>query len=1684
MIRMKTAPIKSIEALKTKMIEEMVNDKGIINQNLMHMVSTIQKIPEMFHNDPIEEEYLKKIIKVFVDNPLDVTATNVPEIEQKQFAGIDGVITDFTNTISNTLNFNRATDKIPIENGEMPTTIDSEIQKLEQTHSTTRDDILSNQVNNILTLFTSMNQQLENNLNVHSQMVFNTGRDVFYTKMLYLLLINNELAYDYQKNISNQTRDIIVKTWMDNLIIMSEVDYSNYFNEKLIIYDQFQTRGGQHEYVEQDVPNDSIHQSLCVNTVNDADEYIKSCCYRPQAVRFFSEVIKVFDSNPDVWNKINRDPNAWKNEIISFGRVTRKLGGYSYGSNITYRIFNVLMELLNRQLRDISQFRYLDKIKTQILSSGLNLNDTFLNLFRAEVDKIDKSKKYPLSSTSGNRINKFILFNKSVTIAKITQYSCMDLFWIINVIHQVTTRSDKVFDIFGYIDAFKIPISGLKDYAKKQFSHIENEFPNFVLLVDIFYNYVNSRINEHLHQYIGTVQSEIIGLVNYYKQNWIRIDNITNNNDIYNDMYTRYIRNFLWVFNETQPTYPNNPDISFSKMDNFNDNIIYRLILPFGQFNDKIREMLRFHPNVSRENQNIKKWDLSNGLIDAFKKKIVEISKKNSDYPKYINDVIDKYMIQNDNHIQNPNLDSVYTDPEKTINDIYGKLIESTDRHVDIVKELINDKDIRQMINVYCNINDPNDRFINYFKELLKNLDEINFQEYSRQLNDYYQGKIWGDDSMLLVFKMIDYYGGLLSSVLQFQMLTIDSLESTRQIIENINNLIKIEDYLNIPQEHLPRLVSYIIKNINKVPEEFRYIEFPLSTSTQTLRLISTPLINYLQNIKNGLNVNNNIPLKNYHNLIIDFLNRESSLKLVKMIQGPKTAAELFDNYLLAINNIEKQQILDKYRIGEINYCTVKHDSELRDPVPGRLLVDENNEIVLNDDAKIGIKLPLDFRLPDEWKRGMPPSIRTLLSDHLKLLKQLIVDDIIDNPFTFQKNFDEITNLNPELSDQNKNIFVKNTIGKIADDIIVNIMEYSFHRVMIYWVEQMINGSKIPDIGVNTALKVEYINILTTKLENKEMNDLLPKKLLHYKLNYIEQNPTKMDFISGPPNDKFIHYLYNINYFSDNNIDEPEKKCYQINPKIIKMLITSDTINAQNADGNTPLHFAVDINHHGIARLLVNHGAKQITNNKGVSPINTAINNIRVHLEFIKYQGTINKALGDFSRPFNDSLMVSLRSDIFRNNVLKNVTLGVPIQLVIYNHMFHVYTVNHRYGITPELTNDIGIIINGNQPFIFPYDKIILGERLLTYPYDLFDITFFNKVNKDIKTIAKENMKDVNKRKIEGLKKELKRINNEISGYKAEFVVDQKMIDDLGKEKVMIEEEIKKLKPIFDEVGPVENDNDFEYYYRLIMGYIQKNRRETVTSFYVEMEDDIKIRRGLENVQMLDIWKSYLNKTISNTETMIFFRIHNIINKLITFYPPKSMKIYQKYLRTISKYMETVKNYIEMRNNLPQNLDDNPPLKEQFEQLVYLINLILTPSVVNIFMGELIKTTGETNITHDLSFPDVSEKIEKYLHEILPLRIIKFYTKIYDNDQDPVKQITNDADLFGPILKIIKTNSIIIFNDDNILIKNMKTYLIPFLMNTYDNFIRTIRTSIYGYERYLLNTYQLTNILSGIISIN
>lgn len=917
-------------------------------------------------------------------------------------------------------------------------------------------------------------------------------------------------------------------------------------------------------------------------------------------------------------------------------------------------------------------------------------------------------------------------------------------------------------------------------------------------------------------------------------------------------------------------------------------------------------------------------------------------------------------------------------------------------------------------------------------------------------------------------------------------------------------------------------------------------IDFLNATSSYQLMRASRNKLNYDTNASNVF-ATNLIPLGSFSNLFEQVENFESVKKVLRNYKMPQNYY-YFDKKELARTNykIFAKEFADKTYRDIISYDRVGYE------LSNSPNIGDNLQINLVFDAATGKyaqTYPLDtiegeilninigktlqvgyqngfigFDGPTvnfDWTLGMLPSIKTFLGEHLRIIKQKIIQDVIQSIINnramdpanvaydpkLSEMYDALNGLGNETTyDKIDKVKIYIIIGKVADSLLNGFIQYSIKKSIANWIlsyakEDQVLGDLINviDNSISIIRKKNYSKIEIKSVKKDDVDKLIAIDLKYadYKLTQIEPNPGKMPYSSAiaTASREFIHYLYNINYYSTGNITS-NKKCFKINPKIISKLITADTINSKNADGNTPLHYAVIMNHPALVKELIQRGAKSngFINGMGKTAYDLGKDNLLQHLEYCRGR-TIIDSIDNFVVPFNDLLVARLRDEKFKNNIVKNITSGIPIQIAIYNHMFHLYSKNYKYDFYFELQDKVSALVQKYFQLndgIYPYD--IFTPANGTDVYKIIEVESLTNRKRSSINAANDKMIKSYQKQIEVLELQIENLNKERGvtiDAKQRLFIDQLMAS--------LEEQKEKIQDKLDvthDVAPPVIDNNLVTLYLASVNSIQNktiDRHFDIIDFY----NFSFARMGKTKELHVRIWNNYLDNEVSDSFSMIFSALNEILYLIIQ--NPDSPELLEE-LETIEEFFRLTKQYIESKADYPDSLDDNPILEQEFEQVAYLINLILTPAVKNILLNQIYQLLKESDAT-GMIFEDQTavldellviefngQTIESYLEKVLPTLAIKYYAGVYNDSSDTARKIISSQDLFTPIIEIIKMNKIIHVTEDSLMVQSMRDYIIPFISNTYQNFIHHLRLTVYGYERYLLNTYQLISVFNSLIN--
>jgi ankyrin repeat protein len=705
------------------------------------------------------------------------------------------------------------------------------------------------------------------------------------------------------------------------------------------------------------------------------------------------------------------------------------------------------------------------------------------------------------------------------------------------------------------------------------------------------------------------------------------------------------------------------------------------------------------------------------------------------------------------------------------------------------------------------------------------------------------------------------------------------------------------------------------------------------------------------------------------------------------------------------------------------------------------------------------------------------------LESHLIIVKQEIVEKAIELFATVHPiEYAELSKLGGETDYQADPVRAQIIVGRLADSVVNKAIEYSLREAIAGAILRMAQ-SKNPGAKIDPLKRI--IDLVHADVVTKI-------NMTGYETNELQQimnvQPEKIDTVlpqiepPSRPNTDLIHHIYNINYYSGNTSNGVS--CYQVNPKIIERLANlANLIQVENINGDFPLHLAITNLNPRAVEILLDQGANpnSFKDKIGRSAIDLAIIQLNTHLDYVQ-GSSISERLSGFVDSFNNMLIQSLQSGAAKNNIIKGVKYAIPIMLCIYQHMHLSYLNNYRYGISHRLRTDMSDIVKLSIPNV---------------PYDMFDFSGSQLINilkywyPEIR--ASDITNETNAANIRAAQAGIKIYQNQIESYQKDLInadpetqkaINQALID-IQKKKSALEKKITAKDPDQSRV-----EANAVYY----PGLFQSIKKLPKTLDELEFYNRAFRIVAKETAVHMGFWKNYQSVAVPSAPSMIIFQLEDVVRSItsnihdgvLNTLSEKHRNLLEK-LSTIEEYLDIIRRYSNIKSSNP-NLADNPALEHEYHQIVYVIGLILTPAIKNIFLKQVIE--GILAIKRDLGglsadkildnlerLNSGGETIESYLTKVLPMRACKFYNMVYSNPEDPDRKITRSEDLYEPLIQIILTTDLTQLTDQSQLIKDLRSYLIPFFSDTYQKVIHHLRLVIYSYDKYLLNSWQLIKVL-------
>lgn len=1749
--------------LLTKYIGQ--NKINNVHENLIHIINTIMKIPEMYKGDVYSTEIESDIIKIFTEiatsSSFSSDSKNNYTSMSEQQNKLEQLIERTRSKINDEL-LKGVTDKLVIgpnkggwgpqipsgTRSREPTDLEKIMEESDISFKTEINNQYNEALNEIISINTNkLDYTVINNINNLRTLIFDNmnklmfeyGKEVSITKIFVLSVWNH-----YVHNFST----IFVGFILDNLLLLN----NNLFGQ---------------------IMDGDINNPIYTPNVGDLTIFSRN------HVQIIDELQLI---GPDLFNKNIHDllytflNSGYIDSDILNINITYKLKSlFSNSTNLDIKPVNLLYEKIGKsKLRDLLKDPSISYFKTN--------NDSFSDLMNMTwFDALFHVLKQIFPIQPDYDIVTDVQINDRHNIPNKITVNLLELFYDKNTnrlqIPKTPLPSARYLDPWdnennNYNEYTFFELFRIMDYVSNYLITYRFELTSYPLIFSYEINNWIEYIEEYVereqlshhhdasHPYIGSKYPEFVFL---YK------------------ILISYARNdIINAINSCTEDILNNA-LSFP-LDDFNSNLIrqYRIGNDLTALSILMPSQPDFSEIVTDNSPILQVKDNKQPYLDLIEK----IWKKETTIYKIFSVISNEVLSELYTNIctkiiklinnSGPNLDSSFYD---NIRIIIEKIAV---KYNDQILHFVHNKNFESDISKYL--------IFSISPSLNKIFDEI---KYKYTYDDNLQ-KL-KDKKMTETFFLVETYGFFFYRVWKRLEKYILLISSVNNVIADTIAFINNKTYYHIPQIFMPALVKQIIiaaseliklkKFINKMKQkktEFYSLIDTSNSHNQNILKLADDLFKTIRDSSVEFYNLGLLEIIKYHNKIINFLNIHSSYQLINLNQTGIT--KFFDNNLTLIQNFPDnfeedsdvdllKKIIDAYSIPEITYYA--DNDELKNSLYVKNIIGvnykniitysrnshkisnlsrngQNFQLNITEDRYGDMKIIKDFnRIAGKWlnvnykklnrtkyadalikytekefildkTRGMPLSIKSLVGYYLKNKKQIIIQDIIQyiiNQSTINTGDKELVKMyndikllaNENTYDNVSDVKVYVIIGQLADSIINKLLDYSIRQCISTWIYSFVLSN--PKFGniinkINNTINIinqkDYQKLSLNNVNKNEIENLAKTddKYLDFSLMQIEPNPKELSYVTKSVDKKFIYYLYNINYYSSTNINTREK-CRHINPKIAEKLINSKTLNLKNSDGKTPLQYAVEIGHPGLVKLLISRGANPygFYNIKGQNAYDIAVYNIR---EFLKYtvsadiNPNVYSTIENFAIPFNDLLASRLKDDKFGNNVIKNITSAIPIQLIMYNHMFKLHLENYRYGFSSQLKNSFKSVIGKRYNY---YDVI--------YPIDLFnvdnekqllDITEKNDVNLTIQN----NINKGNKKKIDGKEKLIAQLKIQIDGLAEE------------KKKTSDPDQIKFIDKLSDKL--IANKNKYDQDLKQIVIKTEPKLDKGLMEIYLDSVKSINktvIDRSFDILQFYDygfnkigknknfyvaIWNNYIHKDLKNAPSMIFPVIsdtilHLINNDLLIRKSSSDVKLYinssdvKNDFDKIVDFLTVVRDYIEMKDSFPNDKidpEENPILAQECEQIIYLINLILTPAIRNILLSQIYQgikemdTLGKIITDHKDILDEILSSelnggtLDSFLNNILPKKMYKYITNSYVSDYDPDRKILNGSDIFEPIIDFIKQFRKVQITDESILIKNIKDHLVPFMINTYQNFIHHLRLAIYGYERYLLNMYQ------------
>ena len=678
---------------------------------------------------------------------------------------------------------------------------------------------------------------------------------------------------------------------------------------------------------------------------------------------------------------------------------------------------------------------------------------------------------------------------------------------------------------------------------------------------------------------------------------------------------------------------------------------------------------------------------------------------------------------------------------------------------------------------------------------------------------------------------------------------------NNRGIVVNNVQLLGTKDALSYYHEYIEDYATYCIKQLDDMYKNVNMLNKSLNNLVGSLNKV----IELIENIK-SIDINNGYRLgfaNNFNNFNINNIFNKAlprikeldpDVKPKKMETIMSNAKNLYDSILLNSTGI----IYYGQGGGAADGIPNMHDDDLTDanyvgrnpgngyPGNGYIFRNKENGLFPNPNPNIEyqiIALPINIEDANTQLLGS-------LYEHFRQLKYNTIIRILSEIHTIDQDYEtnELLKIvdnfikNIGVSDNKKTEYALIIIGRTIDKVLNNFIKNSINRFSNKYTAdllkqenldmtqdisnryQNIYGNNIQVNNIQVTLNEDqqfklnfkeifnetiedFKNLLGTGL-NAGNNEIFEKL---FKSTVVAKDEDELEDNSSDKLSKFEHYIFSINYHSGNT--NFEKMCFDIDPNVIKYLLKKSNINHKDTVGNTPIYYAIHIQHKDIIDMLLKSDAKLVgtINNSNQTPIDYAIQLLQTHNEVLiteNDQYDLSKLLyNNLCKTYTDSVIEFIdEKGKFKNNYIPYNETIMPMLIIMYNQ----YLFSRANSYYKEWTYDDHkkLIKLFND-----YDFKISSEYYKKMSFLELDVNEIKDIISSSKNthVLKYQIKR-NKIKKEKYDKDIEMYNNQINNIRKNIneIQDQLYINQLNQKITNLQNKIANLQ---QKINNMQNNN-------------------------------------------------------------------------------------------------------------------------------------------------------------------------------------------------------------------------------------------------------------------------------------